>query len=352
MAETSYPWNPGDPGGAADLNSWNNIMRALGPGGVLLGEGAECIITAPGGFQIAVGTGKVSGAGHYYENSATKTVALVANATGGIRYDRAVIRFDMQNRTAVALVAVGDNVGPPPLLTDLTDKYDINLGVIAVAVGTPSIGTGNLTPALDRWAVSVNDQGRIGVIDDYSGTIASLSKLYAACYGQLVSRWSYEKLWNVWPTMGGVGVPPFHGRHYDSSQRLVFPDLRDRTTIGTDTQGQPTGGAGLLDSPNLGLGQKIGKGQIDLGDLPPHHHWLRLHDNPFFRVAFGDTGSTVGLVAGATSPNRAALATLDALYALFSDQAATEDTPATAGDQSLDSRMQPSYLVYKAIRVA
>lgn len=361
MAELSYPWNPGDPGGDADLGAWINIMRALGQGGVLIGEGAELAISASGGFQISVATGKATALGHHYENNATKVIALVANGTGAIRYDRAVIQFDVQNRTALAKVIAGTNAGPPALNADPTNLTDVNLGVISVGVGTPSIPSGSVFPALDRWAAPVNQQGQVGQLIDYTGRISTVSKLYVPCFGQglatpTISRWSYEKLWNIWPTMGGLATPPFFGHHYDGSDRLVFPDLRDRATFGVDDMGQgPSKAMGLIDAggqPSLGM--FLGSGALQVADLPEHHHIFRNHATAprFVWEVIGPT--THRLMTGTGNGTYVEVSTMDSIFETLGlphpTGASTDDTP--GAPPSPDNRMPPAFLCYKVVRVA
>lgn len=357
MAEVSYPWNPGDPGGAADLGSWVNIFRALGLGGVFIGEGAECVLSAPGGFQINVGTGKAIGAGHYYENNATKTIALVANATGATRFDRAVIRFDMQNRTAQAIVVVGDNANPPALAQDLTDQYDLNLGVILVGLGTPSIGSGNIIPALDRWASPINEVGRVGHLEDYTGRIANLSKLYAPCYGQgPITRWAYEKLWNAWPTMGGFGVPPFHGRHFDGSNRLIFPDLRSRATFGTGDMGTGSQADIMKAGGTPSLGMLLGSSQFTVDDMPIHGHDFPHRSDAAPHLLWQVLSATTYLCTAATPGHDTQPVTgsnADSIWHTEDGMHTGVTEPRGQADpfDPDDNRVPPAFLCYKAVRV-
>jgi hypothetical protein len=90
------------------------------------------------GVDLAAGTALVRG--HWYNNSATLTLASSANAAGSARIDRLVLRLNRSANTIAATVLAGTaGSGQPPALTDNATTTDRPLWKWTVAPGATAV---------------------------------------------------------------------------------------------------------------------------------------------------------------------------------------------------------------------
>jgi hypothetical protein len=377
VAEHAFPFAtpPGDTAGQAD---WGSIFTALGAPGVILGQGNELAVTAPGGNQVSVATGVANSYGTAYVNDAPKTISTTANGGTSIRYDRVIVTFDYVANTAAASIVTGNNTNPPDLVNDRTNKVTISLAVLTVHPGDGTVSSGDVFQSLDRWAAPLNGPA-VGSVVTYLGLLNMAPKNLLASYAQTVSRWNYEKLWAVMPSQGGSGTAPFHGRKNDGTNNIVMPDLRGRNVFGLDRMGQGNPfDAGRIDAADT-LGQTFGSNAIENTDVAPHFHPLlpagHTADETFHFGA--GVGSFMALLySGHQAPQGTdwkgfsagdqtfRASTLDQMFTDLGlsmdgtqgpgvqDGAHTGFGPNETSPQSDDSKMNPGMLGFKLLRVA
>lgn len=350
MAELYYPFATG-PGANANEVAWGNIFIAMGRPGVLIGEGTEFNVTAPGGAAVQVGTGRAHCFGHYYELDATSGNLTVAANSGAVRYDRVVIRFDFVNDNAHALVLTGSTSAAATLQTDRSGLYDLPLAVLAVPTGA-GVVTGSITMALDRWALPLHSLPA-GVLLPCAFQSDVLPKTLILARGQTVKRFEYERLWaqlSYGPTADRV-----HGRVVSGSgatpgnDTLIIPDLRGRAFFGLDDMGG--GNAARLAHVDV-MGAGFGSHDITSADLPQHTHLL---DNASAQAQFfikkAGQSTAVQAVSGAAgvSGTWAHMSGISLNVAAAGETFATGFNPSANPDP--DNNMPPAMLGYWLLTV-
>lgn len=112
----------------------------------------------------------------------------------------------------------------------------------------------------------VNGVVPIGVVVDFAGTVAPTGWLM--CYGQAISRSTYDDLFSVIGTTFGVG---------DGSTTFNLPDLRGRVTAGKDDMGgtsadRLTNQTGGLNGDTLGATGGAETHALTTAQLASHSH--------------------------------------------------------------------------------
>lgn len=125
-------------------------MLPLGDG-VSDGVANEMAVSAAGTMNLSVATGQALVQGHLYRcTSATTATITTADATNP-RIDRVILRLTQIGQTEEGKLAIVVLAGTPaaspsaPALTQTSATWEISLCQVAVAAGTTSINSGNLT---------------------------------------------------------------------------------------------------------------------------------------------------------------------------------------------------------------
>lgn len=130
----------------------------------------------------------------------------------------------------------------------------------------------------------------VGSVQDYAGSTAPSGWLL--CYGQAVSRTTYEDLFDVIGTTYGVG---------DSSTTFNLPDLRGRVVAGKDDMGgtssnRLTGISGGVDGDGLGNTGGVQTHTLTETQIPSHTHDAGT-------LATGNDTHTHNVYGGTSGPN-------------------------------------------------
>ncbi len=132
---------------------FNKRMR---PGGVLPESIYGLVdVTVPGGLNVVVAAGEALIRGFLYQNTAPKTIAVVANSSGSARIDTVVVRLDVAANTCIAQIHAGTPGAGVPALTQVDGGvwefplYDIT---VANGAGSPTLTTNRIE--YSRWPAS------------------------------------------------------------------------------------------------------------------------------------------------------------------------------------------------------
>lgn len=143
--KTFYPFDAGA-GSVVTEAMWTKMAKHWLPSGVLDGELNKFAVTTDGsGRDLQIASGRAWLSGHFFESDAQETVTLDANATGGTRIDRVVIRLDWTANTIDFAVLTGAAGGAVPALTQSAVIWEIPLAQIAVANGAVNIVAADIT---------------------------------------------------------------------------------------------------------------------------------------------------------------------------------------------------------------
>ena len=118
-----------------------------------------------------------------------------------------------------------------------------------------------------------------GFLQPYAGNSAPSGWLM--CYGQAISRTTYDMLFNVIGTTYGSG---------DGSTTFNLPDFRGRGAVGLDNMGGSS--AGVLTAPftpnRNTLGGKVGEEahQLTIPEMPSHDHSEEGYGNSYHSIAW------------------------------------------------------------------
>lgn len=95
--------------------------------------------------EVQIGAALVDG--RFYENTAAKTLAVAANASGNPRIDTVILRLDYTAQTVRLIVKQGTPAGSPvrPTLTQNATNWEIPLADIAVANGFATLAQSTIT---------------------------------------------------------------------------------------------------------------------------------------------------------------------------------------------------------------
>lgn len=158
MAENSAFWLGSTLGDAASATGWSgpysyteysDVVRRImeaddNQGFVVTGYNNNLEVTesSPAAMTVDLDTGAANIRGMLYENTASNTLTINANASGNPRIDRVVLRITFASQTIRAVVLEGTPAAAPslPTLTQNSTTYEISLAYIWVANGAASIG--------------------------------------------------------------------------------------------------------------------------------------------------------------------------------------------------------------------
>lgn len=157
MAENSAFWLGSTLGDAASITGWkgpysvsdfSNILSLLtanddNQGFVIPDYENNLSVTAdsPASMDVFVDTGAVLIQGQLYENTASNTLTIAANASGNPRIDRIILRVGVGAQTIRLVVLQGTPgaVPVPPTLTQDAATYEVSLAYIWVPNAAASI---------------------------------------------------------------------------------------------------------------------------------------------------------------------------------------------------------------------
>lgn len=102
---------------------------------------AELAVSAPGGMNVAVASGRAWLEGYLYQLDGPKTMAVQTAHATLHRKDTLVVRLDMTTRVITAQLLTGTPASTPtaPAIVRDADTYDLKLAEIYVAAGTTAI---------------------------------------------------------------------------------------------------------------------------------------------------------------------------------------------------------------------
>lgn len=180
----------------------------------------------------------------------------------------------------------------------------------------------------ERTAQAISAQGTpVGIVCDYAGSTAPSG--WALCYGQEISRTTYDELFTAIGTTFGVG---------DGSTTFNLPDCRGRATSGKDNMGgtsanRLTNQTDGIDGDTLGAVGGSETNTLTEAQMPEHTHqgWAQRTDT---------SGDLTG--ASSTAPGAAdkAITTSNTNYATDS-----------AGSGSAHNNVQPTIIFNKIIKL-
>jgi hypothetical protein len=149
MAENSYPFY----GVTTSENEFSAWVAALVGSGVISG----LAVAAGSGMSVDVAAGAALARGRYYENTATKNVAVTAAPVSGTRKDAIILKVDFTTKTIVVTKKDGTTAGGGTLPTLQQDNsvWEIKLAEVTVAAGTISITGGMLAATASTLPVQV-----------------------------------------------------------------------------------------------------------------------------------------------------------------------------------------------------
>ncbi|WP_328545457.1 hypothetical protein [Streptomyces europaeiscabiei] len=116
---------------------WSRMARWWGLDGVHADDAADLTlkVTGSGATTVAVATGRAFVNGFYYDNDATKNLAVPANAGGSARVDLVVLRASQSANSVTAVYKEG-GVTAPPLTQEEDGVWEIPLAQCTVAAGS------------------------------------------------------------------------------------------------------------------------------------------------------------------------------------------------------------------------
>lgn len=264
MTESYWPF---DSGSGMNINEqqWRGLALAIGsltPGVLTDAAVAGNFLNPFGdstGMHVKVDTGRAAVYGHTYLNDSTKTITVGANATGSSRVDAVVVTFDFTANTVAAAVIAGPSGGALPTLTqNFTSRYDVLLGYILVTNGAATITAAMVLPCFDRYAMpgglAIPVGATIDTFDEFN-----VPKGWELPVGQTKPNgmYQYPKLWAVAP----VQIAGLWGQAV-SGPSLLFPDLRGRATVASDSLGSSP----AFVAPGLSTGEFGGESTHTLAD--------------------------------------------------------------------------------------
>lgn len=142
MAIFVGPFNSG--GGASfDEVDWQQMFSGLFHDGVIKGALNQFAVTAPGGMQVAVDTGRAVINGTFLSSSASTTLSIAAADPTNPRIDLVIASIDFTGRTGAIQVLTG-TPAPSPAPPNTTTGQ-LPLAQVAVAAGASGIISGNIT---------------------------------------------------------------------------------------------------------------------------------------------------------------------------------------------------------------
>lgn len=238
MAENSYPFGvtAGSPGDLNTEDQWTKMARLFGATGVAGDPGSTAVqvFADSTGMQVSVRVGRALVRGVYYENTATKTLAIASNSTGSTRLDRVVLKLDPISNTVTAVVKTG-STSAPALTQDDLGVWEMPLARVSVANGAVSIAPGNVT---DERVHTDADLLPCRVVGDLSGQR----------FGSVAAEFTTGllKWWNgtTWLTIPNSN---------DLPRLLALKELASSTSM--------TLTAGTLDIPGLSTTVTVNTGQ-------------------------------------------------------------------------------------------
>lgn len=255
-------------------------------------------------LTITQATGKILGrktasAGATEELAFTDVLDLVGSpAQGDILYRNATVWTRLAAGTASQTLLTGGAAANP--FWGRAYKLDAT-----VAPGVDDDVTGGYAPgsiwldqvtgktyvcfdATDGAAIwyTAPDTVPVGAISDFAGTSAPTGWLL--CYGQAISRTTYDDLFAVIATTFGVG---------DGSTTFNLPDLRGRVSAGQDDMGgtsanRLTGTSGGVDGDTFGATGGAETHTLTEAEMPSHDHNAPTGTN--FSSYVGGAGLGVG----------------------------------------------------------
>ncbi len=159
MTETSKFW----PNVSYGDDDFAEVLNRFFQNGVISGVANELIVTAPGGMAVAVNTGEAFCNGAWYQNDASKTLAIAASDPSNPRIDRVILRRDASGNTCALAILTGVPAGSPsaPALTQNSSTWEISLAQVAVGAGVVAIIAGNLS---DERTLKANGTPKNGII--------------------------------------------------------------------------------------------------------------------------------------------------------------------------------------------
>jgi hypothetical protein len=147
MTERSFPFDVG-PGKVYTAAEWRKMMRRVRGSGVRKGMLNQLAVTAGAGLQVLVASGQADVLGEFYENDASKALALEPADGTNPRLDLVVLQLDVrlpadQPTPAITTERVTGAPLPVPVLPGLTQTatiHQVPLYSVAVAAGASSVG--------------------------------------------------------------------------------------------------------------------------------------------------------------------------------------------------------------------
>lgn len=168
----------------------DGVKRAVANGFNVFGDST--------GMHVKVDTGEVQIQGQWGKISSTKTLAIANNSTGANRLDMVVVRNDFVNSYIVIDVLTGSSSTTPPVVTQNTSIWEVQLAIVTVPNGAVTITSGNV-----KFAPSVADnfiggqyRGTTSATESGSGTVVAQTQSMLFQTGQTyrVTGWCQ---WNA-----------------------------------------------------------------------------------------------------------------------------------------------------------
>lgn len=264
MAETYFPFDAGA-GSSITEDQWRKMAKFWTRSGVYRGELNGLAPTANGsGMQVFVDTGRAWIEGHFYENDASKTLAIAAADPTNPRIDRIVLKLDTAANTIALVIKTGTPAGSPtpPARVFSGTTYELPVAQVLVDAAATSITAPKITdercyasqgPALDRLdfrsaadAIADVDLRRTGAgTAQLTGALTVTSALTASGTLHVVGAATLDSTLNVAGKVtisaGGLDVA-------GSPSGYAGDELRFASTGGSGSHGLSTIDTG---SPNM-----------------------------------------------------------------------------------------------------
>jgi len=218
MAENAYPFY----GVETNETQFANWASLLAGSGIATG----LAVTAGSGMSVNVAAGTALIRGVYYENTATKNLAIEAAPASGTRTDGVVLRLDQTANTVTAVVKSGSTA-----VTQNDTTWEVLIATVAVSAGTAAITSGMITLRKPRIGLRVFDYTNVA---DRPAGVSGIPALAINTSTKMIDLWNGSAWSNLLDAANLSGVVPLSKGGTGATTRVaalnalgIFPQSTD-----------------------------------------------------------------------------------------------------------------------------